>query len=490
MRTRRLALGGLLVVALMGLAPPAAAHPLGNATVSRAVAVVIGSTQIRITYVIDMAEIPAYAAALVIDRNGDGYATAAERDAWTAAACGAAAVALEIVVDDQAGTVQRSGDPDLTFPPGVGGLETLRLVCRFTAAVPEGPAPHRIAVFDGADDGRRGWRELTIAAADGISLVASDVPSVSPSGLLTAYPEDLLTAPLETRAGAATFRAAPGTDGVDTASETSGQLDASRDPLADLLAGSRTPIAWILAVLLAMGLGAVHALSPGHGKALIAAYVIGSRSGVGQAVGLGFSVAASHTVGVLILGGIVLAASELLVPERVVAWLAVGSGILVVIVGGLVGARVLRRNRAEAHGDHGHIHPVGPAHHHGHRSEGHGPQGHRDDLPGSPFHEVVALGLVGGAIPSTSALLVLLVAVATGRLIEGMLLIVAFGGGMAIALGSVAALTGLAGSRLARVTQRAGGPLARRLAAAAPLVSAAVVMAVGAVTAIGALGSL
>ena len=102
----------------------------------------------------------------------------------------------------------------------------------------------------------------------------------------------------------------------------------------------------------------------------------------------------------------------------------------------------------------------------------------------------MTLGLVGGAIPSTSALLVLLVAVATGRLIEGLLLILAFGGGMAIVLGGVAALTGMAGSRLLMATQRAGGPFARRLAGAAPLVSATVIMAVGAVTAIGALGSL
>lgn len=496
MRRRRLALGCLLVGALLALAPPAAAHPLGNATVNRAVAVLIAPTEVQVTYVVDMAEIPAYAAALEIDGDRDTSASGAEQEMWSAESCNAAAAAVDVSVDDEPPVLQRAGVPVLTFPPGVGGLETLRLVCHFTAALPAAPGPHRIAVSDQTEDGRRGWREVTIAAADGIALVTSDVPSVSPSRLLTAYPNDLLAAPVDTRSGAATYRATrsavvTGAAGVDAAGPaTTGGSAAKEDPFAALLTAPRTPLAWLVAVVLAMGLGAAHALSPGHGKALIAAYVIGSRSAVGQAVGLGLSAAASHTIGVLLLGAIVLSASELLVPERVVAWLSVGSGILVVIVGGLVAARALRRRRAGAGSDHGHAHAA--AHEHGPGGHRHGrdEQAHVHAGRRSPFHEVVALGLVGGAIPSTSALLVLLVAVATGRLVEGMLLIVAFGLGMAIVLGGFAAVTGLAGSRLTAATERSGVSAARRLSGAAPLVSAGVIMAVGAVTTIGALGSL
>ena len=225
----------------------------------------------------------------------------------------------------------------------------------------------------------------------------------------------------------------------------------------DLLDGGAAPWSWLLALAVAAGLGAAHAVSPGHGKALIAAYVIGSRGSLRRAAGLGLTVAASHTIGVFALGLIVLSATEVLVPDQVVAWLSVASGILVV---GL-GASVL--DVPGAHGEVGcprrprtiirtrmgtitrtHICPE------------------HEGAPPPAAREFLTLGLVGGMVPSTSALLVLLVAVATGRVLEGLLLIAAFGLGMAVVLGGLAAVTGLARNGLAGAASGPGGSTVRR----------------------------
>lgn len=492
MRCPRVFLGSLLAIGLLAFASPTAAHPLGNAAVSQALGVELRPGEGRFTAILDMAEIPAFAAMLEIDADGDGAPSAVEQASWAEAKCQGRAADIRVEVDERGTELTRTAAAELSFPPGVGDLETLRLVCHLSAPLPDDGEGHRIAVTEATDAEWRGWREVTITATGGLELLETDVPSVSPSAFLTSYPEDLLTTPVDVRSGTASF--GPAVDqGALAAPAPSGAAVAGppSDPLADLLALPRTPVGWLAAVALALGLGAAHALSPGHGKALIAAYAVGSRSSMGHAVGLGLSAAASHTIGVLALGAIVLTASELLVPERVVAWLSVGSGVLVIVVGAMVAGRTLRgpattdpghAHEEDHHDDDGHAHGAGDHHH---RNPGHG-----SSPTGAPLREILTLGLIGGAVPSTSALLVLLVAVSTGQVAQGLVLIAAFGAGMAIVLGGLAAVTGIARSRLAGATARVGLPSARRLAAAAPLVSAMAIMAVGAVTTIGALGSL
>jgi ABC-type nickel/cobalt efflux system permease component RcnA len=212
--------------------------------------------------------------------------------------------------------------------------------------------------------------------------------------------------------------------------------------------------------------------------------VVGSRGSLRRAGALGLAVAASHTIGVLVLGAIVLSASELLVPDRVVAWLSVSSGILVILIGATTAQRALARRTH----DHGH----GPGH-----SPNHG-HGHGHSTPGSyaaeaghpPLREVAILGLAGGLVPSTSALIVLLVAVTTGRAVEGMALIGAFGLGMAVVLAGLAGATSLARNGLADSPRLAGNPRLRRVANVVPLASAAVIMVAGAAATIGAIGNL
>jgi ABC-type nickel/cobalt efflux system permease component RcnA len=482
---RRTLVGTTALLASLVAASPAAAHPLGNFTVNRAVSVVVAASGVSLEYITDMAEIPAFAALQAMDTNYDGSANAAERAAFAEATCAAAAASLSVAVDSVAFTLRSAGQAALSFPPGAGGLETLRLVCPLRADGSLAGQEHRLTVADLADDGHLGWHEVVITSGEGVRITSSSAPSRSPSGLLTAYPKESLDAPLNIRSGEATWRLAAG----QAASVTDPQpavgtpRSSAADPLAALAAGNASLPGLLLGLLLAMGLGALHAVSPGHGKTLVAAYLIGSRGTVRQAAGLGLTVAVTHTTGVFLLGLVMLVAGEFLVPERVIGWLSAASGLLVVGLGiGLVIRALGHRGHGHSHAptDHPHEHPH--PHDHAHAST--------DQGASLRARNVVALGLAGGMVPSASALIVLLVAVSTGRLLLGMTLIVAFGIGMAVVLGGLAVATTWLRSRIVVRGRLTDHPWVRRLVGWVPLASGAAVAVAGAALAISAVARL
>ena len=473
----------LAVAAAAVLSGTASAHPLGNYTVNRAVVVRIGAARIEVRYVVDMAEIPTFSELQQIDANQDGETEPAEQSEYASRACEADRAALLLTASGQPLRLVPVSAPQLSFPAGAGGLRTLRLVCSFEAQPPAPDATGQLAVQDRTDDGHIGWREVTISADAGVAIVSSTVPSVSRSAELTRYPVDSLQSPPDVRSGSATFRVIGGSSGAGTPQDPAAPRTrvTADDPLASLIAGhGGAPIA-LLAILLATGLGALHAVSPGHGKTLVAAYLIGSQGSTRHAAMLGLTVAATHTAGVFVLGVATLAASQILVPERVIGWLSIGSGLLVVLLGAGLVVRAARAANARRHhrhkGDghsHGQDHPHGHEHPHGHdHPTG---QGHQHRL--RP-RNVVALGLAGGMVPSGSALIVLLVAITTGRLLFGVILIAAFGIGMALVLGGLAMATTFARSALLRPSRLSSWPLARRLAAVIPLISGLAVLVAG-----------
>ena len=483
-RRRRALLVGSALLVTLAVASPAAAHPLGNFTINHAISVVVESNGLAIEYVTDLAEIPAFAALQAMDVDGSGTAEPAERSTYAMATCASAIPRLALEVDGAAVGLLAAGAPILSFPPGAGGLETLRLVCPLGTDLPAATGDHRLSIADLADDGHLGWHEVVITSGAGVALVASSVPERSPSTLLTAYPIASLDAPLDIRSGEATWRlragqvAAP----IDQQPAPGTPRSTASDPLAALADGSASPPALILGLLLAIGLGAVHAVSPGHGKTLVAAYLIGSRGTVRQAAGLGLTVAVTHTAGVFLLGLVMLAAGQFLVPERVIGWLSAASGLLVV---GLGVGLVLQAIRRPPHGHpHDHEHP----HDHDHASAH--PHRHGPESASLRARNVVALGLAGGMVPSASALIVLLVAVSTGQLVLGLTLIVAFGIGMAAVLGGLAVAT----TWLRAAVLRGGGltrhPLVGRLAGWVPLASGSAVTMAGAVLAFSAVARL
>jgi ABC-type nickel/cobalt efflux system permease component RcnA len=214
----------------------------------------------------------------------------------------------------------------------------------------------------------------------------------------------------------------------------------------------------LLSLLVAAFWGAAHALTPGHGKALVAGYLVGTRGRPRHAFALGATVTVTHTAGVFGLGLVTLGLSTVIVPEQLYPWLTLVSGVLVVGVG----TGVLVRRARHAHGQHHHDH----AHHHAHHHH-HDPQG---DIG---VRGILGIGAAAGLLPCPSALVVLLSAIALHRLAFGLALIVAFSVGLAATITAIGLVAVLARRAFGRA--RLDGPLIRAL----PALSAAVIVAVG-----------
>ncbi len=228
----------------------------------------------------------------------------------------------------------------------------------------------------------------------------------------------------------------------------------------------------ILALGIAFFLGAAHALTPGHGKTLVAAYLVGSRGTVWDAVYLGSVVTLTHTSSVFILGFLTLYASQHILMDRIYPWLSLVSGLLVLGMGLWLLRSRWRGSAHDRHHDHGHDHhhhhPHGHSHDHGHTHE---------PLPGSPKvarGHLLSLGISGGLVPCPEAMVVLLMAVSLHKLGLGLVILVAFSLGLAAVLIAIGVAMILSGPLLNRFAP--SGRTARLL----PIGSAAVVTILGA----------
>ncbi len=465
--SRRILMLALALVAVA--AAPAAAHPLGNFSVNHLTVVRVSSDRVDVRYVLDQAEIPTFQ----------------ERDRTPADVLAAkrAEVArrLTVTVDGRPATL-RVDQERLTHPPGQGGLPTTRVELRLSAPA---DGPKSVAVDDGTFPGRVGWKDVIVAPGDG-TRVRSDVPSSDPTGGLRAYPKSLLSTPADQRTAA--LRVTPG-DGSVVAPRRSGggTQTTTRNRSGDGFAGIFEDAAagngvLILLLLAAFGWGALHALSPGHGKAMVAAYLVGSKGTPRQAVLLGLTVTVTHTIGVFALGFVTLALSAYVLPEDLYPWLNLVAGLMVLVVGGL-----LLRSRLRGEPDHHHHHAHDDAHdHHHHHDHDHGHH-HHDHGHGHHHHHpperltprgLLALGASAGLIPCPSALVVLLGAVAQHEVALGMLLIVAFSAGLATTLMGLGLAVVLSGDFLRRVSP--GGRLAA-FGRVAPTLSSVLIVSVGGV---------
>ncbi|MGW4202477.1 hypothetical protein ACWEHL_16010, partial [Streptomyces sp. NPDC004726] len=327
----RIAVVGLLAAGVfLLLAGTAVAHPLGNFTVNRYDGLVVAPGELRVDHVEDLAEIPT--------AQVDPAARAPQRlPAWARARCETAAREGRVEVNGRS-VALRAGASRAELRPGQAGLPTLRVECRLTARLPDGAAA---IVFTAAGvDGGPGWREIT-ARGDRMTLEKSDVPEKSLSRRLTDYPEDRLSSPPD--AGAAGLTAVAGgpalSAGDGEGGEESGEggaasvlpRDADRwtQALTGLVERRELTLPFAsLAIAISVGLGAMHALAPGHGKTLMAAAAAaGGRDSVRDVLALGASVTVTHTLGVFALGALVAAGSA--AAPSVVAWLGVASGALV-----------------------------------------------------------------------------------------------------------------------------------------------------------------
>ncbi|WP_326724124.1 nickel transporter [Streptomyces sp. NBC_00243] len=574
-RTLRRALGScaavLTAACALVLVPSgqASAHPLGNFTVNRYDGLVLAPGQLRVDHVEDLAEIPATQAEPQIKKLG--------MTDWARERCETAARDSEVTVGGNEVPLT-VGTSVARERPGQAGLNTLRVECRLTAALPEQDTVDVGFRGAGADKGP-GWREIT-ARGDRMTLTASDVPKESVSRQLTQYPQELLSSPADTASASLRVRAggpALVEDGRNAPADSVLPRGADRwtQALDALVARHDLTIGFAaLALLIAVGLGALHALAPGHGKTLMAATAAarGGRAGLRDVLPLAASVTVTHTLGVVALGLLITAGSA--AAPSVIAWLGVTSGLLVTLAGATLVRRAWRNRthghghghphgsghthdhehgHAHSHGDghahdhehggaHSHAHDDGDAHDHGHPHTDH-PHDHEHDHEHAEQHErplvlahahasaeaaprtkspthqhtpapaprdkrtprllehthggfththptaptvrgTILLGFAGGLVPSPSAVVVLVGAAALGQAWFGLLLVLAYGVGLALTLTAAGFAVVKLGDGVTRALARrprlAGGPAVALLRRAAPLGSALVVVALGA----------
>jgi nickel/cobalt exporter len=423
----------LLVLAALAaalLVPAAAsAHPLGNFTVNRFARVEVAGHTLYVRYVLDLAEIPTYQAR----RQGVDPTAYARR----------LAAGLEVTLDGRAATLTPVAHA-LAFPKGVGGLHTMRLQVILRGPAIDGTT--RLAVRDTNYSDRIGWKELVVGAS-----------TRSASDELRAYPKSLLESPLDVTSASAIV--GPTRDAPPAL--LSGKALQAPDRVADsgftrlIGRGHLSPLVILASLAAALFWGAAHALSPGHGKAIVSAYLIGKRGTPRDAALLGLIVTVTHTIGVFALGLVTLALSQWIVPDRLYPWLNLTAGVAVVSVG----LAVLRSRLADWRHERAHRH----GHHHGHHHHAH-------DLS---RRGLLAVGISGGILPCPSALVVLLAAISLHRVAFGLVLIVAFSAGLALSITGVGLVAVLAKRAFARASF--DGLLIRAL----PAVSALVILVAG-----------
>jgi ABC-type nickel/cobalt efflux system permease component RcnA len=472
---RFLVLMAVLVAAVAGvvaLAAPALAHPLGNFTVNRYARIEVSADAVRVLYVLDLAEIPAFQDRREVEADAQAYArTRAEE----------ISAGLELVVDDELRALTLV-DQALEEPPGQGGLTTLRLTALYESPLDEG-APNRVrraSFADTNDPDRIGWREIVVVARPDAEVVASDAPAEDITDELRTYPEDRLESPLDLRQ--ISFSFTPGSVAAEPpALDGSSGAVADVDGFAALITRSDlTPlaVASLLALALGFGFGAVHAVGPGHGKTIMAAYLVSSRGRPRDAVLLGGVVSIMHTASVLVLGLVLVQVDRSIAAESVFPILTLVSGVAVTGVGIWLLVARWRKLRSSGAGRGGHSHTDSDNGHSHDGHDGHDGHGHSHALPAgvAPLSRrgLVALGASGGLFPSPSAVLVIVAAVGLGRAGLGLALLAAFSIGLAATLSAVG--LGLVYGR--NIIERRGG--GQRLAFL-PVLGAVALIALGSV---------
>src|SRR5580704_13798679 len=535
---------------LLGLCRLASAHPMGNFSVNHYSKIDVQRDRIIVRYFIDLAEIPTYQelqegniVATTVDPNSPAVVR------YVAARGAELARGLVLDVDGKQIPL-RLVSSGVIFPAGAGGLPTMKMGFVYEGAYPStlstADRQHvRLHYADGNYAGQAGWKEIVASASAG-SLLRSSVPATDRSGELSNYPTDLLTSPpqdldasvvaalppiADTQspviseavsrrehapvAGAKLSQNYPGiapkpglapeqtaTKPVATPFENSqpattapttvhlqaNQQRTPRSRFTELITAQHLS-AWFLftAAFIAIGLGGLHALEPGHGKTIVAAYLVGSKGTPRHAVLLGMIVTASHTAGVFALGAITLYASRYIVPEQLYPWLGAFSGITITGLGCYMLMRRLTGTAAD--------HSNAPGAAHGHwmfwkkpteeQIEFNPVGSNTNSAQSVSLTQLFTLGITGGIIPCPAALIVLLSAFALHRIGLGFFLIVAFSIGLAAVLIGFGML--MVYARRFMTGLQVDGPLTRRWL---PVASSAFITILGMILAIQALSAV
>lgn len=517
----------IVFILLLFTASFASAHPMGNFSINHYSAISVAEKGIQLEYIIDLAEIPTFQEMEGLDLNHDRQVSDAESALFSKQKAQEFVRNISLRVNERPlalETVQSS----LNVVPGAGGLPTLVLRIHYFARWKTEPQSIQNAIHFRDDNypERIGWKEIVIRNSNSIAISQKNPTFEDRSKELTEYPQDAtMSPPQETEA---TFHFAlpmslaakhpmelqsknhavstkqvskgiapvqkdtpavktiakailPDKSRVSSQNANTSPPNKREDSFTRLItAQNLTGDVIAFSLLVAFALGAMHALSPGHGKAIVAGYLVGSRGTAWHALFLGAVVTLTHTIGVFILGLLTLFGSRYILPENLYPWLGFISGISIVIIGlSLFRKRFKamqeRHPQDKAHApqeNHSHDHPH--EHHHDHEhghDHSHLPV---DSKTGAiSAKSLLTVGISGGALPCPSALVVLLSAISLHRIGFGLLLIVAFSLGLAVVLTSVGVLFVYASHWTRKL--RFGGTLLYRM----PLISSLIISVLG-----------
>jgi nickel/cobalt transporter (NicO) family protein len=402
--------------------------------------------------VLDMAEIPAFQTINRMDTNHNRKPDPAEIQGYPEAKCKEVTSHLSLKIDQQPLplAIKRS---TLEFPPGVGGLATLRLTCALEGTASLSSTHKAIAFENSLYPERLGWQEITVAAQD-IS-VQGNFKTDSITKRLTDYPTDLLSSPLNQRRLSLELEVNPTqvpSPQIEQASPKSlglwgsALLDRSNNAFTNLVTQDNLTFSTgLIALMTAFVWGGFHALSPGHGKTIVGSYLVGSRGNIKHAFFLGLTVTITHTAGIFALGVVMLSTSQFSLTEQLFPWLSLLSGVLVMGIGFNLliqrwkGTHHHVHDRAHSHHGHKHHSHEHHSHAHHHKPHSHTPPLSTEDTP-IKWSSLLALGISGGILPCPSALVVLLSAIALDRTGFGLLLVFAFSLGLAGVLTGIGVL--------------------------------------------------
>ena len=483
-RATTLAVLGIgLLAAVLVLPTPARAHPLGNFSVNHQTRVQISSDRVQLVYILDQAEIPTFqerrlSNAEIVRRKLEEV----RGNLW-------------LIVDGRRHDLRLESSPRLTFPPGQAGLRITRLELPFVLRVKR---PRAVEVRDLTFEDRVGWVDLVSIPGRGTAVETAVSPRDPTNALRTYKGITLKGVPDQVRGQ---FAVQPGRGSVLdlNTGATYGAGDAEElrknapsgapEPGEERSRGEETESSggfasvfddaaqgegvFVLLLLAAFVWGALHALSPGHGKTMVAAYLVGTRGTARHAVALGAVVTVAHTIGVFALGLVTLLLAQYILPEDLYPWLNLAAGVLIVAVGiGVMRSRIRWARERRAGHEHSHDH----GHVHGHADHQHSHE-HDHASPETSWKGVTAMGVSAGIIPCPTALVVLLAAISQHQVGLGLLLITVFSIGLAATL----TVIGLAVVHAKRLMERLGDrvPLSGRVASVLPAASTLVILGLG-----------
>ena len=542
--------------ALLGSACILAAHPMGNFSVNHYVRIEVGQPATNVLFVLDLAELPSFE---LMQRWGL-QASSPRADLQRKAIAEARIWVRQLQFSANGKRVTPIYERgELVLADGAGGLPVMRINSHLKLAAEPGTLAYSDQTYP---DRTAGWKEVVVVARGGALLEKSSASTTERSEALAAYPQDPSVSPPQDLTATVQWKGAPGAAPV-VVSEAAKPVErvpadrvpadpVSADPVpaqAPALAAQAQPapaatptastvaepnsmgqvrrgdflskalqgreIGWglgLICVAVSFWFGALHALEPGHGKTMVAAYLVGERGTPKHAILLGGMVTFTHTVSVFVLGLLTMFLSQYIMPDVISKWLGVISGLTIVWIGGLLLYRRSRSLAKAAHvrapeetaprrshsHDHGRtfhvhtdrVHTHGPAvashsHSHGGMTHTHDGNTHSHVIEGEiSMKSLIALGASGGLVPCPSALVLLLAAVSVGRIGFGLLLLVSFSLGLALVLMATGLIVLYAKRFFPERKDNTPNPFFKIM----PVVSAAVILLIGVVLTGNALG--